>query len=101
MIWALALAALLVGDVATPSLGAFQPFGGQSLEIARRVVQAASASLPPSLQPRLPVSVQQAPRSMVHADVRRQAVSSRPFVVPLVRSPQVEAEASSTSVDPA
>jgi hypothetical protein len=94
---------LLLCDLALPMApGAFQPLEpGQSVEAARRLsVQVAAAVPVPTPQPRFHSTPQYAPRiSMAHA-ARRES-TSRPFAVPLVRSPQVEAEASSTSEDPA
>jgi hypothetical protein len=101
-LWAI-VALLFCCDLAMPMTpGAFQPLEpGQSVEVARRLtVQAAAVVPPPLLQPRLPAIAQHAPRiAMAHA--ARHEATSRPFTVPLVRSPQVEAEASPTSEDPA
>jgi hypothetical protein len=93
------VAILFLCDLAMPlSPGVFQFEPGQSLEMSRRVsVQTASAQLP-LLQHRFPAaSIQQAPRPMVHADVRRQAAPPRAFIF---RNPQDDSEAL-TSEDPA
>ncbi len=102
-LWLCAVLLIFSLDVAMPlSPGAYQPFEpGQSVEVARSLsVEVADAAPLPSPHPRSAVITQQASRiSMAHA-ARRESLS-RSFVVPLVRSPQVEAEAPSTTEDPA
>jgi hypothetical protein len=98
----LVVLALLLCDLALPMApGAFQPLEpGHSVEVARLSVQEAPVVPAPSPQPRFHSTAQYAPRISMALTARRES-TSRLFAVPLVRSPQVEAEASSTSEDPA
>jgi hypothetical protein len=98
LLWALAL--LFVADFALPmSPGAFQ-FEGQSVEVARRLTVEAATVVPmPSLQPRSSETRTTEPAPRI--SLARRAAAPRPFAVPFVRSPQVEADASSAVEDPA
>jgi len=92
---------VLFSDFALPmTAGAYQPLDPttQSVLGARLSVQATAAVTPPPLQPRLPAITQHAPRRLTME--RRESLTSRPYAVPLARSPQHEVEALNAA-DPA
>lgn len=97
-----ALLLLFCLDLAQPAApGAYRPLDMDAPSVleATLVVQATAAVTPPTLQPRPPET------GRTHAPLRLtmqrgEPLTARPFAVPLVRSPQLVAEAP-TSEEPA